>query len=85
MDGGYTGEAFAQWVKGRRSKTTVTVVKRSATTVGFQELPRSWVVERAFGWLMRRRRLVRDYEATGSNAEAWIYVAVIRIQLRHLA
>jgi transposase len=42
-------------------------------------------VERTFGWLMRQRRLVRDYETTETSAEAWIYIAMIRIQLRRLA
>ena len=85
VDGGYTGEAFAQWVKALRPKLAVTVVKRSAATVGFKVLPRRWVVERTFGWLMRQRRLVRDYETTESSAEAWTHVAMIRIQLRRLA
>jgi transposase len=34
---------------------------------------------------MRHRRLVRDYETTESSAEAWAYIAMIRIQLRRLA
>jgi transposase len=63
----------------------VTVVKRSDATAGFKILPRRWVVERTFGWLMFQRRLVRDYETTESSAEAWIYIALIRIQLRRLA
>jgi putative transposase len=85
VDGGYTGEAFAQWVKGLRPKLAVEVVKRSDDTVGFKVLPRRWVVERTFGWFMRQRRLVRDYETTETSAEAWIYIAMIRIQLRRLA
>jgi putative transposase len=85
VDGGYTGEAFAQWVKELRPKLKVEVVKRSDTTAGFKVLPRRWVVERTFGWLMRQRRLVRDYETTETSAEAWIYIAMIRIQLRRLA
>jgi transposase len=48
-------------------------------------LARRWVVERTFGWLMQNRRLARDYETTESSAEAWIYIAMIRIQLRRLA
>jgi transposase len=85
VDGGYTGEAFAQWVKGLRPKLVVQVVKRSDATVGFKVLPRRWVVERTFGWLMRHRRLVRDYENTETSAAAWIFIAMIRIQLRRLA
>ena len=61
------------------------MVKRSDDVQGFAVLPRRWVVERTFGWLMRHRRLVRDYERTESSAEAWIHLAMIRIQLRRLA
>ena len=85
VDGGYCGAAFAQWVKRIRPKLEVEVVKRSDDVRGFKVLPRRWVVERTFGWLMRQRRLVRDYETTASSAEAWIYIAMIRIQLRRLA
>lgn len=85
VDGGYSGEAFAQWVQSLRPKLEVQVVKRSDDTKGFKVLPRRWVVERTFAWLMRHRRLVRDYETTESSAEAWAYIAMIRIQLRRLA
>ena len=85
VDGGYQGDAFAQWVKTIRPKLEVEVVKRSDDASGFKVLPRRWVVERTFGWLMRHRRLVRDYERTETSAEAWAYIAMIRIQLRRLA
>ena len=85
VDGGYTGAAFAQWVKGLRPKLAVEVVKRSDPAKGFKILPRRWIVERTFGWLMLYRRLVRDYETTESSAQAWIYIAMIRIHLRRLA
>jgi putative transposase len=85
VDGGYSGATFAQWVQGIRPKLEVEVVKRSDDVQGFRVLPRRWVVERTFGWLMRQRRLVRDYETTETSAQAWIYIAMIRIQLRRLA
>jgi transposase len=85
VDGGYTGEAFAQWVRDHWSKLEVEVVKRSDTNTGFTVLPRRWIVERTFGWLMRHRRLARDYERTEASAESWIHLAMIRIQLRRLA
>jgi transposase len=85
VDGGYNGENFAQWVKRLRHQLVVEIVKRSDNTAGFKVLPRRWVVERTFGWLMKQRRLVRDYETSDSSAEAWIYIAMIRIQLRRLA
>lgn len=85
VDGGYSGPEFAQWVRVLRPKLEVEVIKRSDHISGFKVLPRRWVVERTFGWLMRHRRLVRDYERTETSAEAWIYLAMIRIQLRRLA
>ena len=85
VDGGYSGPAFARWVKGLRPKLEVEVVKRSDDTQGFAVLPRRWVVERTFGWFMRHRRLVRDYETTEHSAVAFAYIAMIRIQLRRLA
>jgi len=85
VDGGYSGPDFAQWVRSVRPKLEVQVVKRSDDIKGFKVLPRRWVIERTFGWLMRQRRLVRDYEVTETSATAWIYIAMIRIQLRRLA
>jgi transposase len=83
VDSGYAGEAFAEQVRELRPKLKVQVVKRTAP--GFKLLPRRWVVERTFAWLMQHRRLVRDYETSESSAEAWIYIVMIRIQLRRLA
>jgi len=85
VDGGYTGATFANWVKELRPKLAVEVVKRSDPTAGFKVLPRRWVVERTFGWFMHHRRLARDYETSETSAEAWIFIAMIRIQLRRLA
>jgi putative transposase len=84
VDGGYTGENFAQAVKEIAPGLEVEVVKRSDDLKGFKLLPRRWVVERTFGWLMRHRRLVRDYETSESSAQAFIYLSMIRIQLRRL-
>jgi len=48
-------------------------------------LPRRWVVERTFGWLMQQRRLVRDYEKTEASVQAWVYITMIYLQTRKLA
>jgi transposase len=58
VDGGYTGPDFAAWVRAQRPKLAVEVVRRCDEVKGFKVLPRRWVVERTFGWLMKRRRLV---------------------------
>lgn len=85
VDGGYSGPDFARWVREQRPKLEVKVIPRPADAQGFQVLPKRWVVERTFAWLMQHRRLVRDYEKTASSATAWILVAMIRIMLRRLA
>ena len=86
VDGGYTGTVFAAWVCGLRTKLAVTVVKHSDKASGFTVLARRWVVERTFGWLMApHRRLVRDYETSTASAEAFVLLALIRIQIRRLA
>jgi hypothetical protein len=55
-------------------------------TKGFQGvLPRRWVVERTFSWLLQSRRLVRDYERLTATDEALIYATMSRLMLRRLA
>jgi transposase len=61
-DGGYAGR-LVSWAR-QVLALTLTIVKRSEDTTGFIVLPRRWVVERTFGWLLRYRRLVRDYPNT---------------------
>uniref|UniRef100_UPI003F49838C IS5 family transposase n=1 Tax=Nonomuraea sp. CA-252377 TaxID=3240003 RepID=UPI003F49838C len=62
----------------------VEVVRRDPATRGFTPLPRRWVAERTIGWLMLRRRLVRDYEARPDRSEAMIHVAMIDLMTRRL-
>jgi transposase len=47
-------------------------------------LPRRWVVERAFAWLGRNRRLSKDYEELPCTEEPWISLAMIRLTLARL-
>jgi len=85
VDNGYCGPEFAAWVRTQRRQLTVEVVSRTAGQRGFAVLPKRWIVERTFGWLMKQRRLVRDYEVKPEHAEAWIYIAMIGIMVRRLA
>jgi putative transposase len=43
---------------------------------GFRPLPRRWVVERTFSWIIRWRRLCRDHEGRPSSSEALITIAM---------
>jgi transposase len=82
-DGGYAGR-LVRWTHTVLAMT-VTIVKRSDDTTGFVVLPRRWVVERTFGWLMRYRRLVRDYERRPEHHEAMVLWATVAIMTRQLA
>jgi putative transposase len=85
VDGGDTGPDFAAWVRAQRPKLAVEVVRRCDEVKGFKVLPRRWGGERTFGWLMKQRRLVRDYEQTETSAAAMVHLAMIHIMLRRLA
>lgn len=84
MDGGYEGPTFAQQIKELRPKREVGMVKHSDDVEGLNVLRHRCAVERTFAGLMRHHRLVRDYQTTESSPEAWIYIAMIRIQIRQL-
>src|SRR6266478_87244 len=66
-------------------KWTIEIVKRAADAVGFQLLPRRWVVERTLAWLNRNRRLAKDFEASIASAKAWVYIASVQLLIRRLA
>ena len=81
-DGGDAGRLVV-WAKSAL-RLAVTIVKRRDDTTGFVVLPRRWVVERTFGWLLRHRRLVRDYERRPAHHEAMVLWATVSIMTRQL-
>lgn len=83
-DGGYAGPKLKDALR-RIGDWTLQIVKRSDTAKGFEVLPRRWVVERTFAWLGRCRRLAKDWEKSTASAEAWVFVAHIRLITRRLA
>ncbi|MFI6289919.1 IS5 family transposase [Streptomyces sp. NPDC051018] len=82
-DGGYTG-VLVTWALAVL-QLIVTVVRRSDDVKGFVVLPRRWVVERSFGWLLRSRRLARDYERRCDSSEAMILWSMTMLMTRRLA
>jgi putative transposase len=83
-DGAYTGEKLAGWCK-ERGEWELEIVERTADTEGFAVLPHRWIVERTLGWLMRNRRLSKDYERKVQTSETFMEVAMIRLMLKRLA
>ncbi|HUL99674.1 MAG TPA: transposase [Mycobacterium sp.] len=78
----YAGR-LADWARSVLT-LTVQIVKRNDDTSGFTLLPRRWVVERTFGWMLRYRRLVRDYERRPDHHEAMVLWASVTIMTRKL-
>ena len=81
-DGSYRGELIT-WVE-EVLGWKLEVVEKPKDQNGFQVLPKRWIVERTFAWLVRQRRLARDYERLPETSESFIYVAMIRLMLRKL-
>jgi putative transposase len=83
-DAAYRGKELADWCQ-RQGCWELEVVEREPGTHGFHVQPRRWVVELCFAWLIRNRRMVKDYERTVQTSETLIEVAVIRMLVRRLA
>jgi transposase len=79
-DSAYAAERVQQ-----ASPVVIEIVKRFADQVGFQVLPRRWVVERFLAWINRNRRLAKDFEATLASAETFLYAAAVMLLTRRLA
>jgi len=80
VDGGYTGQPFADSVM-ERLKATVQAVKRNELQT-FVVLPKLWIVERAFGWLEKCRRLSKNCEPKLNTNLQMIHLAFLRMLLR---
>jgi putative transposase len=83
VDGGYRGEDLVGYVKKLWGWCWQTVL-RSATLKGFKVLPRRWVVERTFAWLLHARRLNKDYEKSRRSSQSMIYLAMIALILKQI-
>ena len=76
VDGGYTGENFANSIK-KLIGAEVEVVKRNELHK-FAVLPKRWIVERSFGWL-------EDYRLLWKNCERKIYNTLQAIKLAFIS
>jgi transposase len=82
-DGGYQGPKATR-AAAKTGCWTIEIVGRPPTAVGFEVLPKRWIVERTFAWLSRFRRLARDFERYARTVAAFIRLAMIRIMLKRL-
>jgi transposase len=81
-DACYGGKPLSEFMM-KAAGITIEVVKRTSPH-SFQVIRRRWVVERTFGWLMRYRRLCRDYETLAGHHEAMVYWATVLIMTKRL-
>jgi putative transposase len=82
-DGGYSGKLI-DWLE-ENFEHILEIVKKPDDVIGFEVLPRRWVVERTFSWLNNSRRLSKDYERKAKTSESFIYLSMIRLMLRRIA
>lgn len=82
-DSGYDGAPLTGWIRSVAG-ASLQVIKRTELHA-FRVVPRRWVVERSFGWLLRYRRLVRDYERHTEHHEAMVHWATVLLMTRRLA
>jgi transposase len=86
-DVGYASQIDTSLVTWARTAAGIVlqIVRRSDDVKGFRVLPRRWACEVTFGWLIRCRRLSRDYERLTSCSETMIKIAMIRLMAIRLA
>jgi Transposase DDE domain len=87
VDAGYANridQGLLGWAR-EHAGVELQIVARNADVEGFPVLTCRWVVERAFAWWGRCRRLARDYERKPAHAEAMIKVTTIRLMAARLA
>ncbi|AEY85298.1 putative transposase [Streptomyces hygroscopicus subsp. jinggangensis 5008] len=81
-DSAYAGQ-LVTWAK-RYLNLTIKTVSRPKDASGFVVLPRRWVVERTWGWIMHARRHARDYERLIQHSETLIMWAALTLMTRRL-
>jgi putative transposase len=83
-DSAYGRSGLPGWIKETFGWVLQTVL-RPVGVKGFVVLPKRWIVERTFAWLVRYRRHGKDYEKTEASSEAMIYIAMISLMSKRLA
>lgn len=80
VDGGYTGEEFANSVKKLINASVEVALRTSLHT--FKVIPQRWIVERSFGWLEKFRRLWKNCERQINTSLQMVVLAFISILLK---
>jgi len=82
-DKGYRGPIVEPLMN--RLHIRLKIEQRSQYATPTQVVSGRWVVERAFAWLGRYRRLSKDYEFLSQSSRTVIFLAMTSLILRRLA
>lgn len=82
-DSGFSGEGFGRQIQ-TQTRLQLSIVGRDPNAVGFEVLPKRWLIEQVFGCWGRNRRLSRDYEQNPILSRATLQVASIHRFLHRL-
>jgi putative transposase len=86
VDQKYHNHGLYEWLDGfGEGRYRLEVKSRPAGAQGFVPIPKRWVVERTFAWLLRYRRHAKDYERLTESSEAMIRVSAVHLLLRRLS
>lgn len=80
-DGGYRGE-LKNIVKNKLGYDLRIILRNKIKE--FIPLPKRWIVERTFAWLLNFRRLAVDYEIKTHSAETMVKIAAIKLLLNKI-
>ena len=85
VDAGYLSAAMRAWVRALEHTHTIDLEVTDPHGQGFQVVPKHWVAERAFAWLLAYRRHSKDVEVLTRNSEAMSQLAMIAILICRLS
>ena len=79
---GYTGDAATQAADAERIEPVV--VEKAKGKQSFVVVPKRWIVEHSFAWVVRCRRLLRDFKRLSEVLAGMHIVAFARVMLRQV-
>ena len=84
-DSAYQGRAFQTALASVLPHLETEIIRRPRGAKGFVALPKRWIVERTNSWIIRYRRLAKDFERYSRTVRNWIFLAMTRLMLKRLA
>jgi putative transposase len=77
----YRNNRLDEWLAGQ-GRLRLEISSKPEEAVGFTPLKKRWVVEQAFGCMLRWRRLVRDFERLAVTSAAMVKLSAIHRMVR---